>query len=61
VGFPAGIVKRFDLRDDERRTLDISYIRATGAEGFGVMVDVRLHGDLQRRLGQSGLAAPPSA
>jgi hypothetical protein len=30
-------------------------MRVTGAEGFGVMVDVRLHGDLQRRLGEGGL------
>ena len=54
-GVPAGVVKRAGLTADERRTLDISYMRVTGAEGFGVMVDVRLHGDVQRRLGQGGL------
>ena len=54
-GVPAGVVEQAGLTDDERRTLDISSMRVTGAEGFGVMVDVRLHGDLQRRLGLSRL------
>ena len=55
TGVPRSVVERFGLTDDERRTLDISSMRVTGAEGFGVMVEVRLHGDFQRRLGQSGL------
>ena len=54
-GVPRSVVERFVLTDDERRALDISSMRITGAEGFGVMVDVRLHGDFQRRIGRSGL------
>jgi hypothetical protein len=54
-GVPRSLLKRFGLTDDERRTLDISSMRVTGADGFGVMVEVRLHGDFQRRIGRSGL------
>jgi hypothetical protein len=55
TGVPRSVVERFALTDDERRALDISSMRVTGAEGFGVMLEVRLHGDFQRRIGRSGL------
>jgi hypothetical protein len=54
-GVPHGVVERFGLTDEERRALDISSMRVTGAEGLGVLVEVRLHGDFQRRIGRSGL------
>jgi hypothetical protein len=54
-GVPRSVVERFVLTDDERRALDVSWMRVTGAEGLGVMVEVRLHGDFQRRIGRSGL------
>jgi hypothetical protein len=54
-GVPRSVVERFALTGDERGALDISSMRVTGAEGFGVMVEVRLHGDFQRRIGRSGL------
>lgn len=54
-GVPRSVVERFALTDDERRALDISSMRVTGAEGFGVLVEIRLHGDFQRRIGRRGL------
>jgi hypothetical protein len=54
-GVPRSVVERFALTSDERRALDVSSMRVTGAEGFGVMLEVRLHGDFQRRIGRSGL------
>jgi hypothetical protein len=55
TGVPRSVGERYALTDDERRALDISSMRVTGAEGFGVMLEVRLHGDFQRRIGRSGL------
>jgi hypothetical protein len=57
TGVPRSVVERFALTGDERRALDISSMRVTGAEGFGVMLEVRLHGDFQRRIGRRAFGA----
>ena len=47
--------QRLHLTTQERRALDIASVQVTGKEVFGVVVDVRFKGNVERRIGRGHL------
>ena len=54
-GVSKKVAKRFKLNGKERRALDIASVQVTGQEGFGILVDVRFKGNVERLLGRGRL------
>ena len=54
-GVSKALTNRLHLTTQERRALDIASVQVTGKEVFGVVVDVRFKGNVERRIGRGHL------